>query len=577
MQILRSAGFKWVEGEPKVEDLLPGDVVVNDSHTEMYIGNNMLVGAHQSPNTVKAENKNTTPESSISEIAYHGGWNGYLRYPLVAVQGGNGVSIAGKYSEGLEGLTASQAAPIIVARTLLDTALKNVAAQHSDSIEAAKNGSGSNPLYSSQNSGGYAYDGGTVTGEINGQSVKFRNDCRGFMITVMQPLGAPVEITNPAGMAGWSQTQIGSLFKKLPFSWEALQPGDIIVTPGKGHTEMVFSYSNNVYRPMSWGSTGGVKNMYDLDTMTVRAVPIENASRRNYGWIFRYTGSGEGVVDSLATGNATTTADLGVSTARDSLANGSSISLNPSWKYANESKTNSGHATLYKAESNRKNKCVTVNAGHGSATAAQSKNKTFSNPEHLGKLKDGDTNSGALSYGASSGMSFSDMSEAQAVLYIAMELKTLLLDRGYDVLMIRETGTADCMMDNICRTVISNNTSDIHISIHYDSSSKNAPAYYILSPENCTYGESQKWYAEDKRLGEALLQGLREEKDSNGDPVRATRSPNNWHVNDLTQNVYATQPSIDIEMGDHETPHDATVAKNYARGLARGVDIYFGN
>ena len=577
----KAAGFQWVEGEPKVEDLLPGDVLVNDSHTEMYIGDNKLVGAHKSPVTINSENKDTTPESSISEIAYHGGWNGYLRYPLVkkVVYGGNGVSVSGAYTADLNGLTASQAAPIIVARAIVDSAMKNLKSMHSDIytnavtwIDEHKSNMGNGPLY--ENTGSYSTDGGKMKATVNGKDYEFRADCSGYMSLVLYLLGAPSTVcgADTSYLSGVSAATLGeSNFQVLAFSPEALQPGDIVVTPGKGHTEMCYSYSGGVYKAYNWGSTGGVYNMYDFSTESVRTVPIER-NLRNYGHIIRYIGSGNEIVSALqSSGTATnvqTTASLGTSTDRSSLTDGQKISLNASWKYAKESKTNTGQATYYKATNNRKNKCVTINAGHGSPTAAKSANKTFSNPEHSGKMIDGDTNSGALSYGASTGMDFSDMSEARAVVKIAIRLKPLLLDMGYDVLMIREDeGQQDCYMDNICRTVISNNVSDIHVALHFDSSNGNAPAYYILSPENCTYGESQKWYEADKKLGECLLKGLR-------DVGFRTRAENKWHVNDLTQNVYSCQPSIDIELGDKGSPHDDAAAENYAKGLAKGIDYY---
>ena len=65
-------------------------------------------------------------------------------------------------------------------------------------------------------------------------------------------------------------------------------------------------------------------------------------------------------------------------------------------------------------------------------------------------------------------MTFNDgTTEAAVTLKMAQALKTELLNRGYDVVMIRDG--ADVQLDNIARTVIANNTSNAHIALHWDS------------------------------------------------------------------------------------------------------------
>ena len=54
-------------------------------------------------------------------------------------------------------------------------------------------------------------------------------------------------------------------------------------------------------------------------------------------------------------------------TDKASYENGESVSLNPSWQYADHSAINSGSAVMYKATANRKNIVVGVNAGHGTS------------------------------------------------------------------------------------------------------------------------------------------------------------------------------------------------------------------
>lgn len=70
-------GFEWIPGNPSMEDLLPGDVLLNEnSHTEMYIGNGQNVGAHG--NLDGKDGDSSGYEISITD--YYGPWEGVLRY-----------------------------------------------------------------------------------------------------------------------------------------------------------------------------------------------------------------------------------------------------------------------------------------------------------------------------------------------------------------------------------------------------------------------------------------------------------------------------------------------------------------
>ena len=89
-----------------------------------------------------------------------------------------------------------------------------------------------------------------------------------------------------------------------------------------------------------------------------------------------------------------------------------------------------------------------------------------------------------------------------ANLRVALILRKLLLDGGYDVLMIREE--QDVQLDNIARTVISNNNADIHISIHFDGDSKKTDkgCFYCGIPEELKFLENvNNHYAQSETLG----------------------------------------------------------------------------
>lgn len=167
-------------------------------------------------------------------------------------------------------------------------------------------------------------------------------------------------------------------------------------------------------------------------------------------------------------------------------------------------------------------------------------------------------------------MTFNDgTTEAAATLKMAQALKTELLNRGYDVVMIRDG--ADVQLDNIARTVIANNTSNAHIALHWDSTGNDKGAFYMKVPSTPSYKAMEPvashWKQHDA-LGSALVGGLK------GAGVKIF-SGGSMEM-DLTQTSYSTIPSVDIELGDKASDHsDATIQK-LAKGLADGVGAYFG-
>ena len=254
--------------------------------------------------------------------------------------------------------------------------------------------------------------------------------------------------------------------------------------------------------------------------------------------------------------------------AQSQVSDGAEIGLNPSWKYADFSKINSGKAKMYKASGNRKNKVVCVNAGHG--TSGGSSVKTLSHPDSTPKVTGGTTAAGQVtSIAVSGGMTFADgTSEASVTLAMAKVLKNELLSRGYDVLMIRESD--DVQLDNIARTVIANNNADCHLALHWDSTSSNKGAFYMSVPNVASYRAMEpvasNWQ-KHHRLGDSVISGLR--------GVGTKIFSNGSLEMDLTQTSYSTIPSIDIELGDKSSSHDESVLKNHAKGIVDGLDAFF--
>lgn len=247
------------------------------------------------------------------------------------------------------------------------------------------------------------------------------------------------------------------------------------------------------------------------------------------------------------------------------------VGLNPSWKYADFSKINSGKAVLYKAEgSGRKGKVVCVNAGHG--TSGGSGVKTMCHPDGTPKVTGGTTSAGATTAVAvSGGMQFADgTAEPKVTLAMAKVLREKLLARGYDVLMIRESD--DVQLDNIARTVLANNMADCHIALHWDSTSSDKGAFYMSVPNVSSYRGMEpvaSHWQEHHALGDQLIAGLK------GAGVKIFS--NGRMEMDLTQTSFSTIPSVDIELGDKASDHSAGTLDKLGTGLADGVDLFFGN
>ena len=238
------------------------------------------------------------------------------------------------------------------------------------------------------------------------------------------------------------------------------------------------------------------------------------------------------------------------------------IYLDPSWTYAEYSEINSGAAVLYRAAENRKNLVIGVNAGHG--TEGGVNHKTYCHPDQSPKTTGGSTSAGAVEATAvSAGMSFHDGTPEHSVtLEIAQALKDKLREAGYDVLMLRDG--EDVQLDNIARTVISNNVADCHIAIHFDGDGQgyDKGAFYISVPEGIKDMDpvDDNWESCDA-LGENLIDGL----DIFGGGSMAI---------DLTQTSYSTIPSVDIELGNQASDHSEEAIDRYAEGLLAGVELF---
>lgn len=246
------------------------------------------------------------------------------------------------------------------------------------------------------------------------------------------------------------------------------------------------------------------------------------------------------------------------------------VTLNSSWKYADYAKIKSGAAVLYRTTaSEKKNKVIAVNAGHG--TKGGNSVKTQCHPDGTPKVTGGTTGAGATSAVAvSTGMTFSDGTpESKVTLAMAKVFKDKLLAAGYDVLMIRDGD--DVQLDNIARSVIANNAADCHIALHWDSTTSSKGAFYMSVPDVASYKNMEpvkSHWQQHNALGASLVSGLK------GAGVKIFSGGS--MAMDLTQTSYSTVPSIDIELGDKASDHSQATLNQLGDGLVAGVKAYFG-
>ena len=277
---------------------------------------------------------------------------------------------------------------------------------------------------------------------------------------------------------------------------------------------------------------------------------------------------------SSASGSTSAGAESGgagraVSSAPDVITS-ETVSFNPAWLYAGNSKIHSGTATLYHAQpSLARHKTVCVNAGHG--TEGGESVKTLCHPDGTPKVTGGSTGAGATeAMAVAGGMEFDDGTpERDVTLALAIAVRDQLLQSGYDVLMIRES--QDVQLDNIARTLMANNLADCHIALHYDGTDSDKGVFFMSVPQVDSYLSMEPvashWQDHD-RLGRAVTAGIAAQGFSLFDGGEMQM--------DLTQTSYSTVPSIDLECGDAASDHSGATFPGLAAGIVSGVSSFFG-
>ena len=212
-------------------------------------------------------------------------------------------------------------------------------------------------------------------------------------------------------------------------------------------------------------------------------------------------------------------------------------------------------------EQKTRTQTVVLDPGHSSVVA--------SGTEPLGP---GSTENKAADTSGTSG-TVSGLTEYELNLTVSQKLRTELQNRGYTVLMTRESN--DVPVSCIERADVANNSdADAFVRIHAngseDSSAKGAMTICI-TPDNPFY---PALYEQARALSDCIINNLSEVTGCENDGV--------WETDSMSGNNWSQVPATIVEMGYMTNPdEDALMATDdyqnkIVKGMADGIDQYFG-
>lgn len=209
----------------------------------------------------------------------------------------------------------------------------------------------------------------------------------------------------------------------------------------------------------------------------------------------------------------------------------------------------------------KKEQIIVLDPGHSSVVA-----------EGTEPLGPGSTEYKAADTSGTSGVA-SGLTEYELNLAVSLKLKQELEDRGYTVLLTRETN--DVPVSCVERAETANNAgADAFVRIHAngaeDSSAKGAMTICI-TPENPFVPQM---YSQSRSLSDCIINNLSESTGCENDGVWETdsMSGNNWSEVPATivEMGYMTNESEDLLMAEEE--YQAKIVQ----GIANGIEQYFG-
>lgn len=168
---------------------------------------------------------------------------------------------------------------------------------------------------------------------------------------------------------------------------------------------------------------------------------------------------------------------------------------------------------------------------------------------------------------------YTNKAESEVNLETAMKLKKILVSRGYQVVMVRES--LDVNISNKQRAEIANkNHCDLTIRIHCDGSGNSSlHGYFILTPSSSNKFLSSSIVNASLKLTKCLLPAIQKTTGAYNRGIS--------YRDDLTGTNWSKVPTVLVEMGEMSNKEEdyalstSSYQEKMAMGMANGIDDYF--